>query len=57
MNGKVDKLYDIDSIAIPEELLKVSVDEQRIEEEVGRRSRYAVPALCQGKFGRYSSGE
>ncbi len=42
MNGKVDKLYDIDSIVIPEELLEVSVDEQRIEEEVGMLSmRYA----------------
>lgn len=47
MNGKVDKLYDIDSIAIPEELLKVSVDEQRIEEEVGMLSlRYAKESLA-----------
>ena len=47
MNGKVDKLYDIDSIAIPEELLKVSVDEQRIEEEVGMLSlRYARESLA-----------
>ena len=42
MNGKVDKLYDIDSIVIPAELLKVSVDEQRIEDEVAMLSlRYA----------------
>lgn len=47
MNGKVDKLYDIDSIAIPEELLKVSVDEQRIEEEVAMLSlRYAKESLA-----------
>lgn len=47
MNGKVDKLYDIDSIAIPEELLKVSVDEQRIDEEVGMLSlRYAKESLA-----------
>lgn len=47
MNGKVDKLYDIDSIAIPEELLKVNIDEQRVEEEVGMLSlRYAKESLA-----------
>ena len=47
MNGKVDKLYDIDSIVIPEELLNVSVDEQRIDDEVGMLSlRYATESLA-----------
>lgn len=47
MNGKVDKLYDIDSIVIPEELLNVSVDEQRIDDEVGMLSlRYARESLA-----------
>lgn len=34
MNGYVSNLYDIDSIVIPEEMLKTSVDEQRVEKEV-----------------------
>lgn len=42
MNGVVSKLYDIDSIVIPEELLKVSVDEQQITDEVKQLAlRYA----------------
>ena len=42
MNGVVDKLYDIDSIAIPEELLKVCVDEQKVEDAIRSLSmRYA----------------
>ena len=38
MNGVVKKLYDIDSIVIPEEFLDVHVDEQQVEEEVERLS-------------------
>ncbi len=34
MHGVVSKLYDIDSIVIPEELLAVHVDEQQIADEV-----------------------
>ena len=34
MKGFVNKLYDIDSIEIPAEMLNVCVDEQRIEEEI-----------------------
>ena len=42
MNGVVNKLYDIDSIVIPEELLQFHVDEQQVEAEVQRLSvRYA----------------
>ena len=42
MNGVVDKLYDIDSIVIPEEMLKVDVDEQKVEEALHALSmRYA----------------
>lgn len=42
MNGVVSKLYDIDSIVIPEELLNVSIDEQRIDDEVKQLAlRYA----------------
>lgn len=42
MNGSVSKLCDIDSIVIPEEMLNVSVDEARIEEEIKALSlRYA----------------
>lgn len=42
MNGVVSKLYDIDSIVIPEELLQFHVDEQQVEAEVQRLSvRYA----------------
>lgn len=39
MNGVVSNLYDIDSIVIPEELLKVTIDEQRVEGEVQALSR------------------
>lgn len=42
MNGYVSKLYDIDSIVIPKEMLNTSVDEQRVEETVHMLSmRYA----------------
>ena len=42
MNGVVSKLCDIDSIVIPEELLKVTVDEQQIDNEVKQLAlRYA----------------
>lgn len=42
MNGFVSNLYDIDSIVIPEEMLNISVDEQRVEDEVGTLAlRYA----------------
>lgn len=34
MNGYVNKLYDVDSIVIPEKMLDVNVDEQRVEEEL-----------------------
>lgn len=34
MNGCVNKLCDIDSIVIPEEILDASIDEQRVEEEL-----------------------
>ena len=34
MNGVVNKLYDIDSIVIPEEMLQVNVDEQKVEDAV-----------------------
>ena len=42
MNGVVNRLYDIDSIVIPEELLAVSVDETQVEKQVQTLSvRYA----------------
>lgn len=42
MNGYVSKLYDIDSIVIPKEMLSASVDEKRVEEAVQTLSmRYA----------------
>lgn len=42
MNGYVSKLYDIDSIVIPKEMLNTFVDEQRVEEAVHMLSmRYA----------------
>lgn len=42
MNGAVTKLYDINSIVIPEELLDLRVDENEIEERVRMLSlRYA----------------
>lgn len=42
MNGVVNKLYDIDSIVIPEEMLKADVDEQKVEEALHALSmRYA----------------
>lgn len=42
MNGTVTKLCDIDSIAIPEPMLELHVDEQRVEEELQQLSlRYA----------------
>lgn len=42
MNGVVNRLCDIDSIAIPEELLKITVDEQQIDREVKQLAlRYA----------------
>ena len=47
MNGVVSNLYDIDSIVIPEELLKTSVDEQRVENEVQALSvRYAKEVVA-----------
>ncbi len=47
MNGSVTKLWNIDSMQIPEELLQVHVDEKTLEENVQRLGlRYAkkVPA-------------
>ena len=42
MNGFVSKLRDIDSIVIPGEMLNVSIDEQRVEDELRLLSmRYA----------------
>lgn len=42
MNGAVTKLYDIDSITIPEELLALSIEDSEIEEKVRMLSvRYA----------------
>lgn len=42
MNGVVSNLYDIDSIVIPEELLKADIDEQKVDAEVQLLSkRYA----------------
>lgn len=42
MNGTVTKLYDIDSILIPEELLDLRVEDSEIEEKVNMLSlRYA----------------
>lgn len=34
MNGVVSSLYDIDSIVIPEDMLQVCIDEQRVEDDV-----------------------
>lgn len=48
MNGVVRKLYDIDSIVIPEEMLQFHVDEQEVEAEVQRLSvRYARESLAE----------
>lgn len=42
MHGEVSKLYDIDSIVIPQDLLTVNVDEQQIADEVAMLgTRYA----------------
>lgn len=42
MNGVVSSLYDIDSIVVPEELLKADIDEQKVDAEVQALSkRYA----------------
>lgn len=42
MNGYVDKLYDIDSIELPAELLETHVDESRVEAELSALGlRYA----------------
>ncbi len=47
MNGLVSNLYDIDSIVIPDELINISVDEQRVEDEVGTLAlRYAKETLA-----------
>lgn len=46
MNGVVNRLYDIDSIVIPEELLAVSVDEAQVDKQVQMLSaRYAKESL------------
>ena len=48
MKGSVSKLCDIDSIAIPEELLKVSVDESCIEDGLKALSlRYAAETAAE----------
>ena len=48
MNGTVTKLCDIDSIAIPEPMLEMHVDEQRVEEELQQLSlRYAKESATQ----------
>lgn len=39
MNGYVSKLFDIDSLTIPKEMLETNVDEQRIDDEVKQLSR------------------
>lgn len=45
INGSVSKLYDIDSIAIPAELLALCVDEQQVEQSVRQPAlRYASEA-------------
>lgn len=42
MNGYVSKLFDIDSIDIPEEMLEIEVDEQSVEDSLkGLALRYA----------------
>lgn len=47
MNGLVSNLYDIDSIVIPDELIDVSVDGQRVEDEVSTLAlRYAKETLA-----------
>lgn len=68
MNGAVTKLYDIDSIRIPEELLDLRVDDREIEEKVRMLSvRYAkeseadVAAVgdivyCKADAGSYPDG-
>lgn len=42
MNGCVDKLYDINSIKLPEEITKIEIDDRRIDDDVARLAlRYA----------------
>mgnify|MGYP004609326677 CR=1 FL=1 len=42
MNGCVDKLFDIDSIKLPEEITKIEIDNRRIDDDVARLAlRYA----------------
>lgn len=46
MNGVVSRLYDIDSIVIPEELLKIHIEEAQLDAEVKKLSlRYAKEEL------------
>lgn len=68
MNGVVNRLYDIDSIVIPEELLAVSVDEAQVEKQVQTlAARYAKESLvdvavggdlvcCRADAGSYPDG-
>lgn len=39
MNGYVSKLFDVDSLTIPNEMLETNVDEQRIDDEITQLSR------------------
>lgn len=48
MNATVCKLMDIDSIEIPEQMLKISIDEKDLDSAVGRLSvRYANESLVE----------
>ena len=48
MKGFVNDLYDINRIEIPDDMLKVCVDEQRVEEEIQKLSlRFAKETMAE----------
>ena len=48
MKGTVSSLYDIDNIVIPDDMVKITVDEQRVQEETDALSkRYAREELTE----------